>query len=102
MNEEIRNKLYNLLDTIDNNEKVIRMKKLKKDIYASSKLKELFDEFRIVSNNEYSERYIKLKKDILNNSIISEYKSLENELYFTVLEMNKLLNSLVNKRMCHR
>lgn len=101
MNDDIRNKLYELLDVIDNNEKVYRMKKLKNEIYNCSELKQLFDEFRKISDNEYSDKYVKLKKEILSNNIISEYKSLENELYFTVLEMNKILNSLVNKRKCH-
>ncbi len=47
-----------------------------------------------------SKEYVNLKKEILDNQYVKEYKALENELYFTVLDINKELNSLTGKRKC--
>ena len=100
MSDDIRDKLFNLLDIINNNKKVKRMKQLKTEIYESDDLKKLLNDFHDLSDDEYSDKYIQLKEKILNNKIITEYKVLENELYFTVLEINKMLNGLIDKRKC--
>ncbi len=100
MNDLIYEKLDEVRLAIRNNEKIQRMKRLKKEIYEDSKLKEQLDSFHNIWNDEYSSSYVELKKAILSNPKVSEYKELENELYFTVLDINKELNTLVNKRKC--
>lgn len=100
MNDLIYEKLDEVRLAIRNNEKIQRMKSLKKEIYEDSKLKEQLDSFHNIWNDEYSSSYVELKKEILSNPKVSEYKELENELYFTVLDINKELNTLVNKRKC--
>ena len=71
-------------------------KKIENDVDLKNKL----DKFHEVWKNEYSEEYVNLKKEILDNQYVKEYKVLENELYFTVLDINKELNSLTGKRKC--
>ncbi len=100
MNDVIYDKLDEVLLTIRNNKKVIRMKELKKKIENDVDLKNKLDKFHEVWKNEYSEEYVNLKKEILDNQYVKEYKTLENELYFTVLDINKELNSLTGKRKC--
>lgn len=99
MSDEINNKLNELIDSIDNNESVIKMKRLKEDIYNDQNLKELLDKFRNLDNT-YTDEYINLKKEILSNPTVREYKELENQLYFTVLEINKRLNTLMDRKRC--
>lgn len=100
MNDIIYDKLDEVLLTIRNNKKVIRMKELKKKIENDVDLKNKLDKLHEVWKNEYSEEYVNLKKEILDNQYVKEYKALENELYFTVLDINKELNSLTGKRKC--
>ena len=76
------------------------MKELKKKIENDVDLKNKLDKFHEVWKNEYSEEYVNLKKEILDNQYVKEYKVLENELYFTVLDINRKLNSLTVKRKC--
>lgn len=99
MTEEINSKLNDLIDSIDNNLKTIKMKELKERIYNDKILEKKLKEFRELEN-KYSKEYVELKRDILDNSLVREYQQLENELYFTVLEINKRLNSLIDRKKC--
>lgn len=99
MTEEINNKLNDLIDSIDNNLKTVKMKELKERIYNDKILEKKLKEFRELEN-KYSKEYVELKRDILDNPIVREYQQLENELYFTVLEINKRLNSLIDRKKC--
>ena len=100
MTEEINEKLYDLIDTIKNNKKVLRMKELKKDIHNDKSISKDLDSFHKIMDNQYDEEYISLKKKILDNKTISEYKSLENELFMVVLKMNKNLKNLIDRKKC--
>ncbi len=100
MNSEVDKKLDELVDTINNNEKINRMKELKEMIYSDENLKKDLESYR--SLDEYSNDSIKLKEKIIENPLVKEYRILENELYFTVLDMNKLLNSLIGKGSCSK
>lgn len=99
MTEEINSKLNDLIDSIDNNLKTVKMKELKERIYNDNILEKKLKEFRELEN-KYSKEYVELKRDILDNSLVREYQQLENELYFTVLEINKRLNSLIDRKKC--
>ena len=99
MTEEINSKLNDLIDSIDNNLKTVKMKELKERIYNDKILEKKLKEFREL-DNKYSKEYVELKRDILDNPIVREYQQLENELYFTVLEINKRLNSLIDRKKC--
>ena len=100
MNSEVDKKLDELVDTINNNEKINRMKELKKMICSDENLKKDLETYRNL--DEYSNDSIKLKEKIIENPLVKEYRLLENELYFTVLDMNKLLNSLIGKGSCSK
>ena len=99
MIDQINDKLNELLDEIDNNPKILRLKELKEEIYKDQTLKQQLEDFRNL-DNEYFSKYVELKKQILANPLVKEYKALENELYFCVLEMNKRLNVLLDRKKC--
>lgn len=100
MSEDIRLKLDELIDFIENNPKVLILKKLKTEIYKDEQLKSDLERFNEVKDLEYSREYISLKSKIIENPKVSEYRKLENELYFIILQMNKELNKLIERRKC--
>ena len=100
MSEDIRLKLYELIESIETNPKVLKLQELKNEIYNDEELKKDIEEFNRVKDFEYSNEYISLKSKIIENPKVLEYRKLENELYFTVLQMNKELNKLVGKGKC--
>ena len=99
MNEKILDRIDSLFKELNNCDEILKMKKLKDEITSNEELKNLLEKYHIM-DNKYSKEYVELKKQIIENSLISEYRSLEDELYFTVLEMNKRLNKLVDKKRC--
>ncbi len=100
MTEEVRDKLFDLIDTINNNKKVLRMKKLKKSIYNDKSISEDLSSFKKIMDNPYDNEYIYKKSKILDNKMIKEYKELENELFFIVQSINKDLKSLIDRKKC--
>lgn len=99
MNEKILDRIDSLFKELNNCDEILKMKKLKEEITSNEELKNLLEKYRNM-DNKYSKEYVELKKQIIESSLISEYRSLEDELYFTVLEMNKRLNKLVDKKRC--
>jgi Uncharacterized conserved protein len=99
MNTEIIEKLDELIAIFENSEEIKRIEELKEKIYSDKLLKHLLDEYK-KENNEYSDSYIKLKREIINNDLVSEYRELENKLYFLIFEINKKLSTLTNERSC--
>ena len=100
MSEDIKLKLDELIYSIENDLKVLKLKKLKKEIYEDECLKSDLERFNQIKDLEYSSEYISLKSKIIENPKVSEYRNLENELYFIVLQMNKQLNELVERKGC--
>ena len=100
MNNEINDKLFSLIDSIENNKKIIRMKELNKLLKEDKNLNKKLDEFYKIIDNPYSDEYVELKKDILENVLVKEYKQLEKELNFIILEINSKLKSIVDKKEC--
>lgn len=99
MNGLLFEKLDELCDVIDNDDKVIELLNLKKQIYKDSNLKEKLERYQN-SSNKYDTVFIALKSDIINDPLVKRYRKLENELYFLVLEINSKLNSLIEKKGC--
>ena len=100
MDNNVSNKLFELVDSIKQNEKILRMKQLKSLIEKDEVLKKDLDRFHKIVDNPYDTEYVELKRKILDNSLVKEYKNLENELYFIVLDLNNKLNKLIDKRKC--
>lgn len=99
MKEEINNKLDEIIDLIINNDKTIKLKDIKEKIYNDKDLKKYLDELHNI-DNIYSNVYIKLKEQVINNQYIKEYRELENEFYYLILDINTKLNTLINKKVC--
>lgn len=99
MDIDIINKLDEIISIIDNSKDIKRLLELKNKILSDNNLKDKLD--RIKKLDIYTNEYKILKNELLSNKDIKEYKSLENELYLLTLSINKKLNELTNKRLCH-
>lgn len=100
MNNLLMEKLDELFSELDNCKEVKEMLKLKEEIYKDNELKELLNDYRKISNRHDS-KTIEIKNKIIENPLIKKYRILENELYFTVLEMNNRLGALFGNKRCN-
>ena len=91
---EKEEKIEELLKLLDNDERVIKLKKLKKKLFLDQ---ELLDKVsRLQHLDIYSDEYKELKKELFLNQ---DY--VENEIQLLILEMNQRLKKLTNERKCH-
>lgn len=98
MDSLILEKLEELFSDLDNSAEIKEIIDLKRKIKEDKSLAMLLDEYR--SLDKYDSKIINLKEQIISNSLVKKYREFENDLYFTVLEINKKLNTLVDKKGC--
>lgn len=99
MNELVNEKLDELFESLNDCQEIKELKELKSQIYQSEKLKVLLEEYRN-SSNQYDAKVIDMKRKIIEDPMILRYHSLENELYYSILEVNQKLEKLFNKKRC--
>lgn len=98
MNNLLFEKLEELSNELKNSPEIIEMLELKKKLYEDSKLSNLLNEYRKL--DKYDSKVVNIKQEIISNPLIIRYRELENKLCFTILEVNKKLNALVDKKGC--
>jgi cell fate (sporulation/competence/biofilm development) regulator YlbF (YheA/YmcA/DUF963 family) len=92
MNELI-DKVNNLKESLDSNEKIIKLKEINELIMQDKELLKDIEEYNRTNN-------LKLKNKIINNNLFREYKHNEAECNFIILEINKRLKEINNKGKC--
>ncbi len=92
MNELIET-VDNLKKSLDENEKIIKLKEINELIMKDKELLKDIEDYNINHNEE-------LKNKIINNSLFREYKHNEAECNFIILEINKRLKKISNKGKC--
>lgn len=96
---------FEIIEKLDEIEKIIKSdidlkrykllkEKIEKDDELINKIK------RLKKIDKYDNTYLSLKKEILNNCDYKEYKTLENDMYLLIKEINSKLNSLKEKSGC--
>ena len=93
MNELIET-VDNLKKSLDENEKIIKLKEINKKIMEDKELLKDIEEYNRTNNLE-------LKNKIINNNLFREYKHNEAECNFIILEINKRLKEINNKGKCN-
>ncbi len=91
MDNELINKLDNIVKDLNNTYEARRTIELKNKLLSD---KELIDEINEVKSSEYDNNYVSMKKNILNNNNYKEYKELESNFYFFSKEVSSILSSL--------
>jgi cell fate (sporulation/competence/biofilm development) regulator YlbF (YheA/YmcA/DUF963 family) len=97
MYEILNIKLNELLNLLDNNDIIKEYDKVKQEVLKNEKIKTLIFNF---NNSEDIKDKQKFKQQLLEFDIYNEYKQLETEIYYLVLEINNKLNKLINKKQC--
>lgn len=99
MDSLLLEKLEELFNDLDNCDGIIEMIKLKQKIREDKSLVTLLEEYK--EHDKYDSKKTNIKEQIINNPLIKKYRTLENELYFTILEVNSRLNTLIDKKRCN-
>lgn len=97
--KKINDKVEELIDILNNDRRVKRLKVLKKEL---NKDEELISKIEYLKKlDQYSVDYRNLKKELFQNPKFVEYKELENKISIIILEINRKLKNLTNERSCH-
>lgn len=105
---EVLDKVDQIIDSIDNDELIIELKKLRKQMNEDVKIKVLIEKFTI-EKNKYETSHIitdalqKAKQDLYNNEVVAEYRKLYSKLNQSIIIFNKDLNNLIKNKIhnCH-
>lgn len=97
--KKINDKVEELIDILNNDKRVKRLKVLKEEL---NKDEELISKIEYLKKlDQYSIDYRNLKKELFQNPKFVEYKELENKISIIILEINQKLKNLTNERSCH-
>ena len=97
MHEDIQMMIDDIIKQIDNDPRMIELKRLKKELLNDN---DFMNNIREIQNNR--ELLFLKKKDIFKNKDYQRYQLLENDIYFLTLEINKRLNQLTDSKGCIR
>lgn len=92
-------KVLVFIDKLNNDEEIKRL------VFLKNKLAKDKDLLSLIEHVKAHPEDIEAKRKVLSNSDYSEYKQLENNLYFLILKMNSATKSLAEKGssyVCHK
>ena len=91
--KKINDKVEELIDILNNDRRVKRLKVLKEELNKDEELISKIEYLKTLDN-------YKLTTKTVNPKFV-EYKELENEISIIILEINRKLKNLTNERSCH-
>lgn len=97
--KKINDKAEELIDILNNDKRIKRLKVLKEELNKDKKLISKIEYLKGL--DQYSNNYRNLKKELFENPKFVEYKELENEISIIILGINRKLKDLTNERSCH-
>ena len=92
--EELLDRLDRLKKELDNLPLFKELDLCRQNISNNKELVEKIEKYNLTKNNN-------LRLEIYSYKEIQEYKEKENELNLMILEINKKLKTITNKRSCH-
>ena len=99
-------KVYKIIDDLNNNKEIIRLEDIKKNINSDIKLKKLINDFNKAKENyeKYNiiDEFISAKKKLLENEIIKEYIEIQNKINILALKINKRINNITTSTTCKK
>lgn len=98
MNNLLLNEIEELISELEKCPEICEMIELKEKIYGDDILSNLLNKYRNL--DKYDPNFLTTKEEIISHPLITRYRELENKLYFTILEANRNLNTLVDKKGC--
>lgn len=97
MCEDIQIMIDDIIKQIDNDPRMIELKRLKSKLLDDN---DFMNNIREIQNNR--ELLFLKKKDIFKNKDYQRYQLLENDISFLTLEINKRFNQLTDSKGCIR
>lgn len=97
--KKINNKIDELINILNNDSRIKRLRKLKVELDNDKSLISKIESLK--SLDQYSTEYKDIKLDLFKNPKFVEYKELENEINILILEINQKLKTLTDERSCH-
>lgn len=97
MCEDIQIMIDDIIKQIDNDPRMIELKRLKSKLLDDN---DFMNNIREIQNNR--ELLFFKKKDIFKNKDYQRYQLLENDISFLTLEINKRFNQLTDSKGCIR
>jgi len=101
----IDKKVDEIINRIDNSEKVKRFKELEKIILSNEKYNSLVNDFNknkeiYEKENRLDEEILKYRKELFEIEEVKEYSKLEGEIRLESKKISKIISSIVNKHNC--
>ena len=99
-------KVYKIIDSLNNNKEIIRLEEIKKSINSDKKLKKLINDFNKAKEHyekyNITDEFISAKKKLLENEIIKEYIEIQNKINILALKINKRINNITTSTTCKK
>ena len=92
--------LNSLMDELDNSETVKNLEFYKKKMKEDKKLESQIIDFNKKKENK-NEEFQNIKISLYNNEIVKNYLKYEQEMNYIIMDLNKKLNSLIDKKGCN-
>lgn len=100
------NKVYKILDDIDNLDIKKRLDDIKKEINDSDNIKLLIKRFNnakeMYEKYNTKEEFIKAKTELMSNAIIKRYLEIQNEFNMLTLYINDNIKQITGNRNCDK
>lgn len=101
MNDNIRDCLYSFIEEIDNSTIIKELEKNKEIINNNNEIQNLIKNFNIKKNtNDINLQQSKI--ELYGNEYVSNYLKYEQKLNYIIMDINKDLNRLIDKKGCSR
>ncbi|MCI5733195.1 MAG: YlbF family regulator [Tenericutes bacterium] len=94
----MQDKVFDIIDDIEKEDEIIRLKKIIKEIRSDDKALSLIKSFNnakmLYDKYNVKEDFIEAKKSLMDNKLIKEYLSIQNDINMLILHINDRINKI--------
>lgn len=94
----MQDKVFDIIDDIEKEDEIIRLKKIIKEIRSDDKALSLIKSFNnskmLYDKYNVKEDFIEAKKSLMGNKLIKEYLSIQNDINMLILHINDRINKI--------
>lgn len=94
----MQDKVFDIIDDIEKEDEIIRLKKIIKEIRSDDKALSLIKSFNnakmLYDKYNVKEDFIEAKKSLMDNKLIKEYLSIQNDINILILHINDRINKI--------
>ncbi len=94
----MQDKVFDIIDDIEKEDEIIRLRKIIKEIRSDDKALSLIKSFNnakmLYDKYNVKEDFIEAKKSLMDNKLIKEYLSIQNDINMLILHINDRINKI--------